>query len=442
MKLRPASLAGLCAGSVLMAGVVSVSFAADPTSRLVADFDSNATTGQWVSVNDTVMGGVSDGSYRITERGTLQFFGDLSLDNNGGFTSIRSRNTDLGLDGYDVVAMRVKGDGRTYNVDLRTGSTPAAASYRATMETTAGEWREVRLPMSEFEYAVFGRRVIGADPITGDRVRSIGITLADKKPGPFQLEIDWIRGETRGPIIELASADDTASADGARDIVATAAAAGSFKTLLAAAEAAGLVGALQGEGPLTVFAPNDEAFAKLPAGTVESLLRPENREQLKAVLTYHVVSGEVILGGRTRETLQGASLGIEATGGFTVNGANVLAADIRTSNGVIHVIDRVLLPPQAVLSPAESAQAVLELAVQRGVPLFNAGQHEATVAIYEVAVESLLRSHDGVLSDDIRERLSEALQTVRTRGAGDPIGAAWTLRRAMDAAFLSLEDDA
>ena len=135
-----------------------------------------------------------------------------------------------------------------------------------------------------------------------------------------------------------------------KDIVDTAVDAGSFKTLAAALEAADLIGALKGDGPFTVFAPTDAAFAKLPEGTVENLLKPENQEQLKAILLYHVVSGEIMaadIGAEaTPTTLQGEVIDVvSANGGVTVNGARVVSADITTSNGVIHVIDEVILPP-------------------------------------------------------------------------------------------------
>ncbi len=133
------------------------------------------------------------------------------------------------------------------------------------------------------------------------------------------------------------------------DIVDTAAAAGSFKTLLAAAEAAGLVDALKGEGPLTVFAPTDAAFSALPAGTVENLLKPENKEQLADILKVHVIAGQKVtsadLAGKTlkAETLNG-EVNINATKGVMVNDATVVKADVMAANGVIHVIDKVLMP--------------------------------------------------------------------------------------------------
>ncbi|TVQ29895.1 MAG: hypothetical protein EA356_15600 [Geminicoccaceae bacterium] len=146
-------------------------------------------------------------------------------------------------------------------------------------------------------------------------------------------------------------AADRAHAQAAGNIVETAAAAGQFQTLLAAAEAAGLVETLSGPGPLTVFAPTDDAFARLPAGTVENLLRPENRDQLTTILSFHVVPGVItsddLAGIATRlETAAGRDLAIDATGTpVNVGGATLAAADIQATNGVIHVVDRVILPP-------------------------------------------------------------------------------------------------
>ena len=133
------------------------------------------------------------------------------------------------------------------------------------------------------------------------------------------------------------------------DIVDTAVAAGSFTTLVTAVQAAGLVETLKGDGPFTVFAPTDAAFAALPAGTVEDLLKPENKEKLTAVLTYHVIAGKVMSGdlsdGMQAATVNGAEVTITTADGAKVNGANITGADIEASNGVIHVIDAVILPP-------------------------------------------------------------------------------------------------
>jgi uncharacterized surface protein with fasciclin (FAS1) repeats len=134
-----------------------------------------------------------------------------------------------------------------------------------------------------------------------------------------------------------------------KDIVETAVAAGSFQTLVAAVKAAGLVETLQGEGPFTVFAPTDDAFAKLPEGTVESLLKPENRDKLVAILTYHVVPGRLVasdvVGSSYLKTVQGQKIKVSLKGDKAmVDDAVILKTDIETSNGVIHVIDSVILP--------------------------------------------------------------------------------------------------
>jgi uncharacterized surface protein with fasciclin (FAS1) repeats len=151
-------------------------------------------------------------------------------------------------------------------------------------------------------------------------------------------------------VVSWVAIDSPRAAHHEKDIVDTAVAAGQFNTLVAAVQAAGLVETLKGDGPFTVFAPTDAAFAKLPAGTVENLLKPENKDQLVAILTYHVVPGKVmssdIAGKKTEaKTVQGSMLEIDATnGGVKVDNANVVGADIMTSNGVIHVIDAVVIP--------------------------------------------------------------------------------------------------
>jgi len=133
------------------------------------------------------------------------------------------------------------------------------------------------------------------------------------------------------------------------DIVDTAVAAGSFSTLVAAVTAAGLVDTLKGEGPFTVFAPSDDAFAKLPAGTVETLVKPENKDKLVQILTLHVLSGKVMaadVAGKMMEpaSVQGEALHVDGTDGVKVSGATVTTADIECTNGVIHVIDTVIMP--------------------------------------------------------------------------------------------------
>lgn len=150
-------------------------------------------------------------------------------------------------------------------------------------------------------------------------------------------------------LVCVASVRNAAAAEKPKDIVDTAVAAGSFKTLAAALGAAGLVETLKGEGPFTVFAPTDEAFGKLPAGTVEDLLKPENKAKLVSILTYHVVPGKVMAADVVKlseaKTVQGSKVKISVKEGkVRVDNANVVKTDIKASNGVIHVIDAVILP--------------------------------------------------------------------------------------------------
>jgi uncharacterized surface protein with fasciclin (FAS1) repeats len=141
----------------------------------------------------------------------------------------------------------------------------------------------------------------------------------------------------------------TAARAASKDIVDTAVGAGNFTTLVTAVKAAGLVDTLKGTGPFTVFAPTDAAFAKLPKGTVEDLLKPENKAKLTAILTYHVIPGKVmaadIAGKKTNvKTVQGSEISVDASKGVKVDNATVVTADIAASNGVIHVIDTVVMP--------------------------------------------------------------------------------------------------
>ncbi len=219
------------------------------------------------------------------------------------------------------------------------------------------------------------------------------------------------------------------------DIVATAVKAGSFKTLAAALTAADLVEALQGRGPFTVLAPSDDAFAKLPAGTVESLLKPENKARLQAILKYHVISGRVparqVAGLESTKTLSGAEVKISVVDGqLKVNDSKVVKTDIDTSNGVIHVIDTVLLPPTsgAGVKMGGAPGVIVATAIERGVPLYNSGNAEACAAIYEVAALGLADRHD--VPEKARARLNKAI--AQSRNQTEWSDRAWTLRTALD----------
>lgn len=260
-------------------------------------------------------------------------------------------------------------------------------------------------------------------------------------------------GKTRGVVaaMTLGAALSAASVSAQeRDIVDTAIEAGGFETLAAALTAADLVSTLKGEGPFTVFAPTDEAFAQLPAGTVEDLLRPENRDALVAVLTYHVVPGRVtadqVVELDRATTVNGADVSIRVNGGHVrINDSNVIATDIMATNGVIHVIDQVLLPEmdeeaRTMRSRDEEmmrrATDVLALAIDRGVPLFNDGHASATAGIYEVGMQAVLMGGYG-LPRSAERALERGLRDGRHQH--DMRDRAWAYRRAMDRALDEID---
>lgn len=226
------------------------------------------------------------------------------------------------------------------------------------------------------------------------------------------------------------------------NIPATAVKAGMFKTLVAAAKAAGLVDALSGDKPLTVFAPSDEAFARLPEGTVAGLLKPENIDQLKQILLYHVVEGRVYsdqaLKLKEAPTLAGSTLKISARKrGAFINKSKLTALDIEASNGVIHVIDAVLMPPAKKVSKAD-AKVTIHHAVFRGTALYNAGHTEACARHYMTTAISLLESDHEMPAHAVRH-LQTAIQHAKETTCSD--SQSWTMRHGLDAAYRVMMTD-
>ena len=166
---------------------------AEQTLRPLFDFAGPEAAQQWQVVNDGVMGGVSDGRFRITPEDTLEFFGTLSLENNGGFASVRTKPADLDINAGDDLVIRVKGDGREYVLNLYTKSRRMAFSFRAPLPTVMNEWTEVAVPLEDFIPTSFGNRVQGMGPVEPNEITSIGFMLSDKKAGPFKMEVAWVK---------------------------------------------------------------------------------------------------------------------------------------------------------------------------------------------------------------------------------------------------------
>lgn len=258
----------------------------------------------------------------------------------------------------------------------------------------------------------------------------LNLNLRDGEPSVNNSKLVATDIECRNGVIHVI---DEVLIPATKTIPETAVNAGVFNTLVAAADAAGLVGTLGGQGPFTVFAPTDEAFAKLPAGTVESLLKPENKQQLINILKYHVVSGRVYdedaVKARTATTLLGKSVQIKFSAeGLMVNDAKITAKNVDASNGVIHIVDSVLLPPKGM--SASEALAVLESAVDRGVPTFNSGQHAHCCQIYTSTLEQV---RDGGVSGMQAYVSTVAANTMNNANQSlNDYDRAWALRQGID----------
>lgn len=219
--------------------------------------------------------------------------------------------------------------------------------------------------------------------------------------------------------------------------------AGVFKTLLAAAKAAGLVDALSGKGPLTVLAPTDEAFGKLPKETIASLLKPENKGQLAAILKYHVIPGrnfaDDILNKRSVKTLQGQDLKVVIKNQIPmINNSKLVAVDVNASNGVVHIIDTVLLPPMkkvsARMSPAAAKQLVLDTITQ-GCDLYNSGDHSGCSTLYEGTIRKLISQTNG-MPNHVMTSLNSSLKNIQHTSS--QTDRAWILRSGLDTAYNGL----
>jgi monofunctional biosynthetic peptidoglycan transglycosylase len=161
--------------------------------RTLFEFDTPNSVKEWTLINDTVMGGVSASDRRVNEDGKLEFSGSVSLDNNGGFASLRAGTNSLNLSPFDEFVLRVRGDGKRYAFSVQTDYPIMAGAYYFSFQTNAGNWQEIHAPMRAFEPRSFGRPVRGAPALNASDIRSLGLIISDKQEGPFRLETDWIK---------------------------------------------------------------------------------------------------------------------------------------------------------------------------------------------------------------------------------------------------------
>lgn len=170
---------------------------ADDIRTVLFDFNGVDATKEWQTVNDGVMGGISEGKFKITDKKTLEFFGNLSLENNGGFASVRTKDKKLGLAKGDTLVARIRGDGRQYSLNLYLNRPLIAFSYRAMVQTKKNEWIEAKIPLDKFEATSFGRIVKDAGVVDPREVIGVGFLLSDKNAGPFKMEVEWIKVERK-----------------------------------------------------------------------------------------------------------------------------------------------------------------------------------------------------------------------------------------------------
>lgn len=568
--------------SLIASTIMTVPMLAASVVFNVADSYSQSDLGRgaesWRIVVDGVMGGRSSGRVSQNETGNLQFAGDLSLENNGGFSQMRTNVSGDDFAGARGIQINVRGDGRDYKFDVRCSNVRLmAGGFQQDFQTEAGKWTTIQLPFDDFRLYSFGRLVPNAPALEPARIESIGVTLADKKPGAFSLEIDSIRTfgdkpravestngsdlvtvaraaglntllelvtaaelelptdesvtifaptdaafaalpeatvrallepagrdtlrsiltyhvttsavrssdvmsrrsistlngqriaiDTSGPIsiggAGLVTVDvpfdggivhviDTVLMPELKSIGEVAGESSQLTTLAAAVSVSGLSEQVSSEnGPWTVFAPVDSAFANLPPGTLDELLQESNRSQLIDILGLHVIPGRLyaneLLANRRAQTLFGNSVNFAIIEGrLQVGNATVITTDIEAANGVVHLIDTVLLPtreaePIQTVSATASVEAIrlCELAISRGAPLFNTGQAAGCAAVYEVVIESMIGLGSQDLGRQVIQRLEMALAEAETEP--DRTKCAWIYRRALDDIYPRLVNQA
>ena len=392
----------------LLMGLPVSSLTLGAAENSVAEFDkSDSDSLSWRVVNDGVMGGLSKGNFGVSGKGILTFRGMLSLENNGGFSSIRTEKVKMDLSDANGLVVRAKGDGRTYQMRFGTDARfrGMEVSFMAEFRTKKGEWVEVKIPFTNFKGSFRGMK-LKDEVFDPSKISRVGLLLADKNPGEFELNVDWIR---------------TYGGKNSKDVVTTALSDGRFKTLTKVLTSAKLVETLRGEGPFTVFAPTDEAFDKLPAGVVSNLMKPESAEELTAILKYHVLAGSVklagALGAKSANTLTGEGISITFSDGrIRVNESNLVNSDIQCSNGIVHVIDSVLLPPK----PASDLVAIAKRSGKFNTLLaaVEAAGHSdtltgaANITVFAPTDEAFNKLPEGTLESLLKPENRKTLQTI------------------------------
>ena len=341
---------GVC---IWIACFSSVGLAGSPASwrgQSITEFTSSENENfAWKIVNDGVMGGLSKGNVEHTSDNIMHFWGTLSLDNNGGFSTVRSRGVDFDLSNDLGLLLLVRGDGRTYEARLDSTATFRGnpISFLGKFKTTPDRWMQVKIPFASFTGSWRGRQ-FPKETLDTSAIKRVSVLLADKTPGPFDLRVQWIRTYGKGQGEKQSLTKKTILSE-RRGLIDTAVADGRFIILKKLLDAANLTVFFQWDNPLTIFAPTDEAFSKLPDGLLDALLEPESHEKLVTLLSYHVATGSLreknAVEKKSIKMIQGGKVTVTSHAEKTyINDAIILDADIQCADGIIHAIDAVLIP--------------------------------------------------------------------------------------------------
>ncbi|BBM81998.1 CIA30 family protein [Candidatus Uabimicrobium amorphum] len=353
----------------------------------------------WYSVNDNVMGGISQGGAKMTAEQTMMFSGELSLKNNGGFSSIRSPFIKANFKDYTGIAVRVKGDGRLYYFNIYTDVRIPAGSYRSTIQTIPGKWVELFLPFSKFQATSFGRKIPFFPALNKNKIKRMGFMAADKKEGNFALEIAWIKAAKKlsDDAPKLLNSADWLQKNGSTSVFWSLVEGTSFEKLL------------RRDLSCTIFAVVDESFATYPKKRLEMLRR--NHFARNFFLATHIRVGRIPL------TSQIIPSRVPA---FEVSEKNIYVA-----NGIIHTgtaTSSALKTFLQKMSRTEFIQYVISI----GSATFNVGYPEICQDIYYLGLLFIMQNFD--TTEELRNEIDKALQLDEKNSSGK----AWEFRYLLD----------
>lgn len=354
---------------------------------------------EWFSVNDNVMGGVSQGGAKITAEKTLLFSGELSLKNNGGFSSIRSPLIEISFENYKGISLRVKGDGRLYYVNLYTNINIPAGSYRASVQTIPGKWLEFFLPFSDFQATSFGRSIPFFPSLNKNRIQRMGFMAADKKQGRFALEVSWVKAAKK------LSNDAPHMPDSAQWLKENP----NTRTFWELVEGTSFEKLLRRELSCTVFVVLDKAFATYPQKHMEMLR--SNHFARNFFLATHIRVGRIPL---TSESIP-----------HRFPEFQFVEKNLYVRNGIIHMGITESSALKSFLKQM-SLTELIDYAISLGAPTYNVGYPDLCQDIYYLVLLFIMQNFN--ITKELKDEIDKTLQTQKE----NPSEKAWEFRYLLD----------